>query len=125
MKQGKLRVIEGGLVAFYCPGCKQYHAIPVNGSGHPMWTFNNNYEKPTFSPSVLVTGGHYMPNHTGRCWCDYNKEHPDDPVLDGCFRCHSFVTDGKIQYLSDCTHALAGQTVDLIDPDELEGNDES
>jgi hypothetical protein len=29
--------------------------------------------------------------------------------------CHSFVTDGKIQYLSDCTHAMAGQTVDLLE----------
>ncbi|MNJ76318.1 hypothetical protein D3C77_735750 [compost metagenome] len=27
--------------------------------------------------------------------------------------CHSFVTDGRSQYLTDCTHALAGQTVDL------------
>ena len=32
-----------------------------------------------------------------------------------CKRCHSFVTDGRIQFLSDCTHALAGQTVDLPD----------
>jgi len=27
--------------------------------------------------------------------------------------CHSFIRDGKIQFLGDCTHALAGQTVDL------------
>jgi hypothetical protein len=33
--------------------------------------------------------------------------------------CHSFVTDGRIQFLSDCTHELAGQTVDL--PDDFEG----
>jgi hypothetical protein len=29
--------------------------------------------------------------------------------------CHSFVTDGRIQYLSDCTHAMAGQTKELAD----------
>ena len=29
--------------------------------------------------------------------------------------CHTFVTDGRIQFLGDCTHALAGQTVDLPD----------
>lgn len=29
-----------------------------------------------------------------------------------CF-CHSFITDGKIKYLSDCNHHLAGQTIDL------------
>jgi hypothetical protein len=28
-------------------------------------------------------------------------------------RCHSFITDGKIEFLSDCTHSLAGQTVEL------------
>jgi hypothetical protein len=27
--------------------------------------------------------------------------------------CHSFVTDGRIQFLNDCTHPLAGQTVDI------------
>jgi hypothetical protein len=27
--------------------------------------------------------------------------------------CHSFVTDGRIQFLTDCTHAFAGRTVDL------------
>lgn len=32
-------------------------------------------------------------------------------------RCHSFITDGKIQYLSDCFHELAGQTVDLPEID--------
>lgn len=49
-------------------------------------TFNGNFEKPTLTPSVLFV----------------NKP-----------RCHSFVKDGKIQFLSDCEHALAGQTVDL------------
>jgi hypothetical protein len=29
--------------------------------------------------------------------------------------CHSFVRDGRIEFLSDCTHRLAGQTVDLPD----------
>ncbi len=33
-------------------------------------------------------------------------------------RCHSFVKDGKIQYLKDCWHKLAGQTVDLPDFEE-------
>lgn len=27
--------------------------------------------------------------------------------------CHSFITDGSIEYLSDCTHELAGETVPL------------
>lgn len=32
--------------------------------------------------------------------------------------CHSFVTDGKIQFLNDCFHSLKGQTVDLPDWEE-------
>ena len=27
--------------------------------------------------------------------------------------CHSFITDGRIQFLGDCTHELKGQTVEL------------
>lgn len=27
--------------------------------------------------------------------------------------CHSFVVDGQMQMLGDCTHALAGQTVPI------------
>lgn len=30
-----------------------------------------------------------------------------------CHTCHSFVRDGQIEFLSDCTHALAGKTVSL------------
>ncbi|MHC8396108.1 hypothetical protein ACYZT8_21075 [Pseudomonas sp. LB3P93] len=32
---------------------------------------------------------------------------------DGDCVCHSFVIDGCIQFLGDCTHELASQTVDL------------
>ena len=39
----------------------------------------------------------------------------DDRAHDVPKVCHTFVTDGRIQYLGDCTHALAGQTVDMID----------
>ena len=31
------------------------------------------------------------------------------------FVCHSFVVNGQIQFLPDCTHALAGQTVPIPD----------
>jgi hypothetical protein len=50
-------------------------------------------EAPTFTPSILVRYS----------WSD------------GPRVCHSFVTGGRIQFLEDCTHHLAGQTVDLPD----------
>ena len=76
------------LYFFHCPGCKAAHGFHV-----PHWTFNGSMEAPTFTPSLLCNG--------------------HDPAT----RCHSFVTDGKIQFLGDCHHALAGQTVDVPDWD--------
>lgn len=79
--------------AFHCPGCESLHAIQV-GPGDKGWSFNGDLVKPTVSPSILVNG---HPQY----------RHPTEP------RCHSFVKEGRIQFLSDCEHPLAGQTVDL------------
>ena len=79
-----------GELGFYCPGCQQRHFINDNETqlhGVPVWGFNKNFDKPTIAPSVLVR----WPNHV----------------------CHSFITDGNIQFLSDCTHGLTGQTSEL------------
>lgn len=107
--RGVLRIIEGGHLGFWCPGCNEMHVV---SSG---WSFNGNYDRPTFTPSVLVTNGHYSTKHKPgeSCWCTYNAEHPEAPTSFTCERCHSFVTDGQIQFLSDCTHELAGKTVSL------------
>lgn len=29
--------------------------------------------------------------------------------------CHTWINDGKVQFLSDCSHEFAGQTLDLLD----------
>jgi hypothetical protein len=79
--------------AFYCPGCHQTHLIPVEGPHG--WQWNGSHTVPTFSPSILVTWG----AHSGR------SER----------RCHSFIVDGKWQFLADCTHDLAGKTVPMVD----------
>ncbi len=71
---------------FFCPGCGCAHQCDTR------WTFNGDREKPTFRNSVLI---HAHP--------------PSRP------RCHSYVTDGRIQFLPDSTHALSGKTVDLPD----------
>jgi len=104
-----------GAVSFRCPGCKQTHAVGVGAGPGPRWDYNGDPAAPTFSPSVLVRSGHHVDGDQANCWCAYNAEHPDDPDPFECVICHSFVTNGRIQFLSDCTHALAGQTVDLPD----------
>lgn len=94
---GILRRAEGGRLLFWCPGCDGAHAVNVGSGPGPRWGFNGDHERPTFIPSVLVR---------------YNG---DDAGKDGAppAVCHSFVTGGQIQFLGDCTHALAGQTVPL------------
>jgi hypothetical protein len=99
-------------ILFWCPGCGTHHQCTVGGVS-AVWQWNESLERPTLSPSVLVRTGHYWPAHKGDCWCDYNRNHPDAPAPFECTVCHSFVTDGRIQFLGDCTHKLAGQTVDL------------
>lgn len=76
---------------YNCPGCKCDHAIglKVDGGNHD---FNMDLEYPTISPSVLYAS---------------------HPV------CHAFIRNGMIQFLSDCEHSLAGQTVELPDYPEL------
>ena len=98
---------------FRCLGCGDQLDVMTEGKG-ALWTFNGDVERPTFMPSLLVTSGHYVAGHKpGSCWCTYNAEHPDKLAPFTCYVCHSFVTNGRIQFLGDCTHALAGQTVDL------------
>ncbi len=110
----KVLVHSDGAVTFECPGCGERHAINTNQKHR--WAFNGDVDKPTFSPSLLVKSGHYVNGRTeGECWCTYNEKHPDKPAPFKCYICHSFVTDGKIQFLSDCTHPLAGQTVEMLD----------
>lgn len=87
------------LLIFHCPGCNQAHPFRVRKADDDprpnvaIWSFNEDFEKPTFEPSLLV--------------------HSDMPDR----RCHLFLRDGKIQYLGDCFHSLANQTVDMMEFD--------
>jgi hypothetical protein len=111
-----LRNSENRGLTFWCPGCKEAHAINY-GLGHP-WDWNGNAEKPTFMPSILVKTGHHAShfNAYGCCWCTYDAEQiAEGKEVSGfaCVICHSFVTDGQIHFLSDSTHELSGKIVDL------------
>lgn len=102
-------------VCFYCPGCESHHWVVVRGKSGPVWQWNGDRDKPTFTPSVLVRTGHYAGGGTKGdegCWCNF-EERTGKKSSFKCSVCHSFVTDGKIRFLGDCTHSLAGQTVEL------------
>ncbi len=86
---------------FFCPGCGRIHAIDKS------WTIIGPMDKPTIHPSVFVnspSSEFYVPRD---------------------FTCHSFIVDGLIKYLPDCTHELAGKTVPMepIEEHYLGGKD--
>lgn len=75
---------------FPCPGCGHDHAYFI-----PQWSFNNDLDKPSFTPSLLNT---ITPSvESGR------------PKR----ICHLYVTDGMIHYCADCTHALQGKIIEM------------
>lgn len=111
-----------------CPACGNGHLFNTvpgdNGVGQPkpVWRFiNSDVEKPTFRASMLVKSVDLpaRDSETG----DFPKGPDGKYLLDAQGRiagtkdtvCHSHVTDGRIEFLKDCTHKLAGQTVDLPD----------
>lgn len=61
-------------------------------AGTPCWTWNGSVTSPTLRPSVRTRGHDYT--------------------------CHSWINDGAVQFLSDSTHDLAGQTVSLLPVEE-------
>jgi len=71
-----------------CPACNAEHEFD------DRWVFNGDYDKPTFRPSMN--------------WVVRNDEGKNLIA-----KCHSWVTDGKIQFLSDCSHEMKNQTVEL------------
>lgn len=85
-----------GYYEFACPGCHTNHSIPlIKGSENQLgWGWNGSVDLPTISPSIFVNRGR------------------SNPTKD---QCHSFVRDGRIEFLGDCSHHLAGQTVTLLD----------
>lgn len=91
-------------MAFDCPGCTLTHVVNVarytGAPNHfPVWGWNGSQDAPTFTPSLLVS------------WP--KTSNGERTGIDNI--CHSFIRDGRVEFLSDCTHALAGQTVELPD----------
>lgn len=91
---------------FVCPGCEDAHFVtvaPHRAENGASWQFNGNPDRPTFQPSILSIA----------------EPNPASGRLKRV--CHSFVTDGKIRFLGDCTHDLAGSRVEMPDiPDATE-----
>lgn len=110
-----------GMTAYFfdCPGCGMMHLISTAyeeeyrkncigvGRNCPVWGFNDNLDSPTFTPSLLVSGVQPITDE------EHAKIMAGEKIETKKFVCHSFIRDGKIEFLSDCTHHLKGQTVEL------------
>jgi len=108
MKAQPIRLESGGYipceagdathVRLNVPGPYPNRIIPVilkgTRDGTGCWSWNGDVDAPTLKPSVLTRGGDGMPT------------------------CHSFVNNGRIQFLGDCTHDFVGQTLDLLEVEE-------
>jgi hypothetical protein len=98
-----LPIEENGVTVGYlfsCPGCENSHAPYVRPHKAPngaSWEFDGNLISPTFSPSILAR--------------------VENPFGGKVMICHSFVNAGKVRFLADCTHKLAGQEVELPEID--------
>lgn len=109
-KVGSKLLRHDDYVYFMCPGCKDYHAIKTGAGG---WSFNGDGDKPTFTPSVLVSVQTWHPPVTNENMAVWDIEPWEQHLV--IQTCHSFVADGRIQFLSDCSHDLKDTTVDLPD----------
>jgi hypothetical protein len=89
------KLSDDSRLRWWCPGCESNHVVPVMPGEPSGWFFDGDLEAPTVNPSVLVYAHPRMPPE---------KNQP---------RCHSFVRAGRIEFLTDCEHSLAGQTVPM------------
>jgi len=67
----------------WCPACDGIHVYDER------WDFNGDIEKPTFHPGHVATS-------------TVSKD-----------LCHSVLEDGELKYFEDCSHQLAGKSVQL------------
>lgn len=76
------------------PSHSGYAIVPISlkqcKPHEKKWTWNGDVDKPTLTPSFLTRRRNGLV-------------------------CHSFVTGGKAKFLSDCSHNLVNQTVDMLD----------
>ena len=91
----KIKIWESDLkyMIFFCPGCGKEHMLSPT-----IHSWNGDVDRPTITPSVLFD------------W-ESGADSENGILIKGSGKaniCHSFIRDGYIQFLVDCTHHLAG-----------------
>lgn len=89
--------LQDNCLRWWCDGCEDFHLVPVNvdvrEAGAPDgW----DYPRGRFVDEALE--GEALT-------ADSNKRITP--------RCHTFIRQGHIEYLTDCDHSLAGKTIPM------------
>jgi hypothetical protein len=104
---------EATHVMLSTPGPFPTRVLPVilkgTRAGTGCWSWNGNTEKPTLRPSVLTRGTRPITDDEHAFIMKGGIIKPEQVV------CHCWINDGQIQFLGDCTHEFANQTLDLLD----------
>lgn len=122
------KISEATHLQLNMPGPFAYRNLPVmidgtrKGTGN--WTWNGDVDKPTLKPSLLTRAklftdqGHkdYMAWYKQGCPpLECGVEFESKEMI-----CHTWITDGKVIFLDDCTHELKGQTLDLLNIEDFD-----
>jgi len=92
----------------WCPACQDFHYIQTYHSFEPNWLFNGDFEFPDFKPEVSVR---------------YTCSEEDLQRLHLVRLCHYSIDNGHINYYSDSTHDLRGQSREMVELESLNGSE--
>lgn len=101
----KLRRVQDGGIAHWCPGCGEIHILPSS------WYFDGNLESPTFRPSFRHNGLQRV-FIDGKWTGEWRRDATGNTIP---YTCHYNVVAGELQFCNDCTHALVNQKVPIPD----------
>jgi len=90
--------------AHWCPACKQMHRLPDS------WDFNGDVNRPTFTPSFKHSGMATVRDANGAWTGEWVRDANGNTVSEIC---HYILTDGILNFCTDCTHDFKGKNVPL------------
>jgi hypothetical protein len=90
--------------AHWCPGCNEMHVIPSS------WSFDGNAERPTFNPSVKISGHKRTRDADGKWNGGWERDAAGHAIPTIC---HYHLHAGVLKFCADSTHSLAGKSVAL------------
>jgi hypothetical protein len=87
----------------WCPACDEAHPLPDG------WTFNGDFERPTFTPSFKHSGMQRV--IVDRKWTgEWVRDAAGNPAPRVC---HYILMAGVLNFCADCSHAMAGKSAPL------------